>query len=67
MSNALDRVSRARSQPEVAELQQQLRTANQQISKLEKEVSAMGKALKKHLQHHPQPQKPNLLDRLFSR
>lgn len=63
--NAIDRVKQARSLPEIEALEQQLQATNQQISRLEKEVAGMSKALKKHLQQHPL--KPSLLGRLLSR
>jgi len=56
MTNALERIQKSRNLPQQIEaLEGLLQTANQQISKLEKEVAAMGKALKRHLQQHPQP------------
>lgn len=65
-SNALERVARARNLPQQIEaLERQLQQAGLKIARLEKELERMGKALKKHLQHHQQL--PSLLDRLLGR
>ncbi len=68
--NALERVERARKMPEEIEtLRQQLQVANQKIDNLQKQIEAMGKALKRHLQQHQQSAKgqSNLLARLLGR
>ena len=64
-ANALERVERARNMPlQLDTLQSQIQSANQKIARLEKEMAAMSKALKKHLQQQPQ-QGQSLLSRLL--
>jgi|GEM_PF-6563943 len=67
-NNAIDRVKQARRRPEIGELQAQLQRANLKITRLEKELQGMGKALRKHLLQHKENQpRPGLLGLLVAR
>ncbi len=67
MNSGLERIQKARNLPnQIESLEQQLQAANQKIARLEKEMAAMSKALKKHLQQQPQ-QGQSLLSRLLGR